>query len=136
MRYFITIAIVLTLALTACGKEENHDHSQDEDGVVDKMLARLDTDGDKLVSQTEFEAHFADIDSDTSGSISKAEMTAHHTQMHGEAHEETTHFSNLDTDNNGQISPAEFSVVFANIDKDGNGQLMRGELLQHIHPTH
>ena len=137
MRTYLMTAIVLLFALTACGKGEEHSH--DEGGLADKMLATLDKDGDKLVSRDEFASHFTDVDTDASGSISKAELESHHQEMHGGEHSGHTpdaEFTKADANGDGSITPEEFSSLFTTMDKDGNGTLMRGELLQHVNPTH
>lgn len=70
-------------------------------------------------AEARIKAHFAEVDADKDGAISRTEADAFHAKMrkdHGDRM-----FARIDTDGNGQISRAEFDAHHAGKDHDGKG---------------
>lgn len=64
-------------------------------------------------------AHFADVDTNKDGAITKTEAEAFHAKMRAERHDRM--FAMMDTDKNGQISRQEFDARH-----DGKGEAPHG----------
>lgn len=117
------------------------------DYLAKVMLEYLDTNGDGIIDHGEFttgtEKGYSDLDHDSDGFITKAEMDAAGTSMAQEASSEflgkasSFLLSNLlltmDDNKDGQISKAEFTkgceTMFKKLDANQDGQLSRDELL-------
>lgn len=90
----------------------------------DRMMTRFDADNDGKLSMGEFpgpDGHFAQLDTDADGYLSKQEMH----QMH-----RRKDLRRYDADGDGRVSKEEFSgpdEVFARLDENGDGYIQLGE---------
>lgn len=111
----------------------------------ERMFESMDTDGDGLVSQSEFAADkrspmdrmIADTDTNGDGEISLAELKARQAErkaemvekMENRAEHMASMLTEADSDGNGSVSKAELrDHAFAKMDSNNDGYLDSGEL--------
>lgn len=103
--------------------------------IGDRMMNRLDKDGDGSISMDEFpgpEDHFTRLDQNSDGTIDESE-TPGRGLRHGKLGKRL--IQKFDTDEDGLVSKEEFEVGhanrFARMDLDGNGQIDQDEMPRH-----
>ena len=104
---------------------------------IERIIERLDVDGDGLISQDEFQPPARDgkkhIDTNEDGAVSTSELMAHQlkmTQRMQERHEKMLeHFEAADADADGLVTPEEARLAaFNRADEDADGYLSAAEL--------
>jgi len=127
-----TFIIAVSILLMAAPRSAAHKR-----GFMDpaRMMERLDTDGDGVISLAEFTQPpdlFERLDLNEDGSITREEAEQARQQHQAEMAERAAErFREADTDQNGFLSPAEFpgpDRAFERLDADNDGQLSPEEL--------
>ena len=109
--------------------------------TLERMMKRMDTDGDGVISIDEFnprrEGIVEHIDENEDGVVTLDEINQHIAYREAEMAEKIAemrqriqqHFDDADTDANGMVTEYEArSAAFNRIDEDGNGYLTEDEL--------
>ncbi|MBN2433338.1 MAG: EF-hand domain-containing protein [Acidobacteria bacterium] len=127
-----TFIIAVSILLMAAPRSAAHKRGFTEPA---RMMERLDTDGDGLISMAEF-THppdlFDRLDLNEDGNITREETEQARRQHQAEMAElAAERFREADTDQNGYLSPDEFpgfDRAFERLDADNDGQLSPEEL--------
>jgi len=116
-KYLIGASLVALLAVPALALQHGDMHGHEAKGPTTRadVIAKV-------------QQHFAKVDANKDGAITRAEFDAHRAAMKAEwqarrAERRAEHFAMLDTDKNGQLSKEEFSAPRAG---HGEGDHHRG----------
>jgi Ca2+-binding EF-hand superfamily protein len=119
------------------GMHDDHmsgDHMGEQ--MEDKHFKEMDTNGDGMVSKTEFDAahnrHFKEMDTNGDGQLSRDEMKAGHKKMMEKAKDK--HFEEADANHDGVLTREEaknmpmLSKHFDEVDANKDGKVTREEM--------
>jgi hypothetical protein len=128
-------ALVVAVPLAAQAERGGDRHG----GMRGEHMKAVDANGDGDISKAEVEAFqakiFAEADTNKDGSLTLAEMNAHHEAMEAKrkAERQQAMFAKLDADGNGKVSQAEFASQsramrgMERMDTDGDGTVTEEE---------
>lgn len=123
----IAIAVIATVGIASAALGHNHAKGDAEGPRAERMIERMDTDGDGTVTRADALAfasdRFARMDANGDGQITKDERRAARQARRGER------MARMDADGDGMISQAEMTAIaadraarrFARLDTDGDG---------------
>ena len=134
------IALVLPLLVAGFGVSAMAEPGRDGGKKLERMMERLDSNGDGRLSSSEFAERgarmFERLDDDGDGAISRAEIDAMQEKRRAKrAERAAARFDEADANGDGRVTRAEFEdrsdARFAEIDANSDGYAAADELRAH-----